>query len=152
MLYKRSSRYHIVDLTANFKLPEFLCPCGECEFQRLDLRLPIMLQKLRDKIKRPIVPTHRGGAYRCPTFNTSVGGSKTSKHMDGMAIDCAVVGMSGFEVVSAALEVGFMRAGVADRWCHLDVYPTEKVKIWVYPPLNLQDTVKRLEELHGITI
>lgn len=72
-------------LSRNFKLYEFLCPCGTCQEQVLvSERLITALQDLRDRIG---VPIQVNSGYRCKKHNIDIGGSSKSLHMFGMAAD-----------------------------------------------------------------
>lgn len=72
-------------LTKNFTKSEFECPCG-CGQQSVDTELAEKLQLIRDKVNRPLKIT---SGYRCITHNASkkVQGSRTSKHLYGLAAD-----------------------------------------------------------------
>lgn len=54
-----------------------------------------VLDPLRRKLNKPIRIT---SGYRSPEVNAAVGGSKTSDHMTGRAVDLAVAGMSAREI------------------------------------------------------
>jgi zinc D-Ala-D-Ala carboxypeptidase len=54
-----------------------------------------VLEPVRGHFQRPIV-VHSG--YRCPAVNAAIGGSKTSQHCKGEAVDFHVSGYSVYEV------------------------------------------------------
>jgi len=54
-----------------------------------------VLQPLRNKLKKPIVVT---SGYRCKLLNARVGGSSTSQHLYGQAVDIIVNGMGTYEL------------------------------------------------------
>jgi peptidoglycan hydrolase-like protein with peptidoglycan-binding domain len=70
-------------LTANFSRSEFQCSCG-CSAQMIDEELAEKLQTVRDKLGVPLTIT---SGYRCLTHNNKIGGSKSSKHLYGLAAD-----------------------------------------------------------------
>ena len=69
--------------TKNFKVSEFTCHCG-CGFNNIDQRVLNMAQVIRDELG---VPVHIGSGCRCKKRNATVGGTKGSKHMLGLAAD-----------------------------------------------------------------
>lgn len=76
----------------NFKLEEFKCGCGGkyCTGypEKLNIQLLKNLQAARTKYGATIVTS----GLRCKKYNNSiVGSSKTSKHMDGKALDVAIL-------------------------------------------------------------
>ena len=72
--------------------------------------------------------------YRCPIHNQSVGGGRTSRHMDGVAIDVAVSGSDAFELLACAVALGWRGVGVSQkgdsRFLHLDT--RDKPALWSY--------------------
>lgn len=77
------------DITKNFSHSEFLCECG-CGFGLQDVRLAVVLQRLRDHLNR----IYEEGAYitisgpeRCAKHNKEEGGAEHSKHIEGIACD-----------------------------------------------------------------
>ncbi len=72
-------------LSKNFSAGEFRCSC--CGRVRVDEKLIQGLQKLRDRIQRPIRIT---SGFRCKEKNDSLpGASKNSLHLTGQAADIA---------------------------------------------------------------
>jgi len=71
-----------------FSVDEFACKCGCGLGKREDNALPaallIALDKLRDRIKKPL---RINSGWRCPDHNARSGGVKTSKHLKGYATD-----------------------------------------------------------------
>lgn len=111
-------------LTKNFTKSEFECPCG-CGQQSVDTELAEKLQLIRDKVGKKIKIT---SGYRCITHNASkkVQGSRTSKHLYGLAADWRLQDRSLNPVALGilAVEAGF--GGVGIYWygntafCHAD--------------------------------
>lgn len=89
-------------LTRNFKLGEF---CHSATADRLGINnspseavidnlrrlCVVVLQPLRDKLKKPILVT---SGYRCRELNEAVGGAPTSQHLQGEAADIVAEGVS----------------------------------------------------------
>lgn len=72
-------------LSKNFTSAEFRCGC--CGRVRVDEKLVQGLQKLRDRLERPIIIT---SGYRCQKKNDSLpGAAKNSLHLTGQACDIA---------------------------------------------------------------
>jgi len=71
---------------------------------------------------------------RCPTHNTLVGGSPTSSHLKGMAIDLATpTEYIKYRILLAAGEVSFRGVGVGKNFIHLDDDPDKPPnRFWVY--------------------
>ena len=65
------------------------------EIENNIIRCAQFLQELRDKINKSI---RVFSCYRSPKVNKAVGGSKTSAHMQGLAVDFEVTGMSNKEL------------------------------------------------------
>lgn len=110
------------DLTQNFSQSEFACHhCGEVT---LNWKLILSLQQLRNRIGQPIYVT---SGFRCAIHNRNVGGAPHSLHLQGMAADIRVVGMSVSELANHAREIPFLRGvGVypSRGFVHVDVRGT----------------------------
>lgn len=106
-----------VQVSKNFKLVEFQCNCG-AQHVKLSSVLLNKLQQLRDVIGKPIIIN---SAYRCPSYNTKIGGAKNSQHLYGTAIDIKVNGMSPVEVAKVAERLGFTGIGTYSTFTHVDV-------------------------------
>ena len=65
----------------HFELSEFDCPCGKCTAS-MDGEFLDALDEARELAG---VPFSINSGYRCIEHNKSVGGSKTSSHMLGVA-------------------------------------------------------------------
>ena len=111
------------DITKNFSLSEFArCREGLQDVPHdvehtITYRLAPKLQYLRDRIGRPIRIT---SGYRSEAYNKRIGGSKTSRHVYGLAadIDVANMGADGLAqlVVDIATEQG-------EPWDQVISYP-----------------------------
>lgn len=140
MIYDKKVAFDksVTTVTDHFLLQEFVCKCGSCQMQKLDLMLPLMLEDLRKYIGGRSIRINSG--YRCSMWNKSQGGKSDSEHLSGEAVDCYVTGMDGLSLAKAAYHVGFRRIGVSDAWCHLGTRElAEDIphKIWVYGSLDI---------------
>lgn len=54
----------------------------------------LILQPLANEFGQVVI----NSGYRCPALNTAVNGAKTSQHLDGLAADIEVPGMSNYDL------------------------------------------------------
>jgi len=94
-------RLNHFQISRHFNLREFQCPC--CHTVKLHPDLVELLEKIRKKIKKPIIIS---SGYRCPSHNEAVGGAKHSYHLKGMAADIIALGLSPIELGKVAIETG----------------------------------------------
>ena len=115
-------------LSANFKIREFDCKgAGCCSQTKVDGKLVEYLQQIRDKFQKPV---YIQSGYRCPTHNAKVeNAASKSKHMDGLAADIAVEGVTPLEVAQLAEVIGVKGIGLYDDFVHID---TRKTKSFWY--------------------
>lgn len=82
-------------LTQHFALEELDCSCG-CPLPRPVLqrlqRLAQALEVLRAELGQPVQVI---SGYRCPGRNRAVKGARSSRHIEGDAVDIQVAGMTG---------------------------------------------------------
>lgn len=105
-----------------------------------------VLQPVRDKLG-PVVIT---SGYRSPQLNTAIGGSPTSDHCLGMAVDCEVLGMDN-KVFARWVEenlkftqliLEFYTEGLPDSgWVHIS-----------YDPKDLKCQVLTAKKVNGKTV
>lgn len=81
-----------VNVATNFKVKEF--KSKDTNIVCIHTDLPPALQKIRDKVKKPVTMTN---SYRTEAHNSRVGGASQSKHLYGMAADIYVAGMSALD-------------------------------------------------------
>lgn len=114
-------------IAKNFLLKEFQCPC--CKTVKIDDEVVILLQRLRDLLKKPIIIT---SGYRCYKHNKEVGGIDDSFHTQGLAVD--VTGDWDLTGVSLlARTVGFRGIGIyrkKRKFLHLDLGPVRQWEGW----------------------
>lgn len=108
---------------------EFVCPCcGES-----DMRVGVMyaLDLARGYAGVPFQIT---SGYRCEKHNKAIGGSPTSSHLNGTAVDVACTDSHRrWCIVDGLIGAGFNRIGIADTFVHADMdrHKTSNV-IWTY--------------------
>lgn len=101
-----------VQLSKNFNSYEFRCglgrPCS-CTTILIDDKLVEILQQIRDHFEKPITIT---SAYRCESYNRSIGGAVGSRHSKGQAADIVVQGIAPREVAKYAESIGVLGIGL----------------------------------------
>ena len=76
---------------------------GEAQVRGLITLCTLVLDPLREHLGRPVQVI---SAYRSPAVNARVGGASGSVHVDGLAADLKVAGMSAAELARAVLASG----------------------------------------------
>ena len=114
-----------------FNYEEFDSPDIQGSRQLMDPELLDMIDKAREIYGRPIRVT---SGYRTEDHNRKVGGVDSSSHLKGLAIDVACVRSNDrFEMLTALIEVGFNRIGVASTFIHVDIDKNKSQNvIWTY--------------------
>ncbi len=82
-------------------------------------RLAALLQQIQDRLGKPLIIS---SAYRSGPVNAAVGGSKTSAHVQGLAADINVRGMTPKALAKAISEMKLPIDQVIleyDRWVHV---------------------------------
>ena len=86
-------------------------------FGKMDTEFLEVLDNLRECVGQPLQIT---SSFRSPDYNKSIGGSKNSKHMEGIAVDLACDnGVLRMNIVENALAFG-LTVGVAKTFIHVD--------------------------------
>lgn len=113
----------------SFKSTEFQCPC--CNQSFMDQDFLDMLYQARQVAGVPFI---LNSAWRCSSHNKAVGGSVTSSHMVGNAVDIAATGSAArYQIIKGLMAAGFNRIGVAKTFVHVDNDPAKDDSvIWVY--------------------
>jgi len=122
----------------HFNYTEFDCKCGNCEMvgERMDAVLLDVLDNARNMAS---VPFHITSGLRCVYHNEKIGGSETSSHLEGLAVDIAVQDSSTREAILTCL-IGELcgenipiRIGIAPDFIHVDIDPSKDGDvIWLY--------------------
>jgi hypothetical protein len=117
------------DITANFDRSEFACKCG-CGFDLIDMNLVVDLQRIRNRLGRPIIVT---SGCRCEKHNAEVGGSYLSDHTKGVAVDIAVANSKErFEILEANFRGVFPVFEIIEigpSWLHFSVNQTKPKRV-----------------------
>ncbi len=101
-------------IAKNITLKELECRCGCATPPQVLARLVTLatfLQRIRDFYNKPLIIN---SGYRCNYHNVRVGGASRSYHLDGIAADIWIVGVSSkelFRQVHAAMKKGYIPAG-----------------------------------------
>lgn len=115
-----------------FKESEFDCKCG-CGGGYSDMSSQL-LRKLTTARSMSPVPFVLSSAYRCPEHNEREGGSSTSSHLNGSAVDIAAGNSTArYQILMALIAAGFNRIGVSKTFIHADVDSDKEGEVcWVY--------------------
>lgn len=107
-----------IRLSRDFHGSEFACPhCGEIHMVRAFI---INLQIARGYAGTPFIITE-GGGWRCPYYNTAIGGAKKSNHMSGDGVDIrAVSPIRRWKIYEGLRKAGFVRIIIYPRHIHVD--------------------------------
>lgn len=116
-----------------FEESEFKCKCGKCDKGYEDVSR-VLLNKLNRARHIANTPFTLTSAMRCPAHNRAEGGSPTSSHMNGKAVDIKVrSAKQRHTILTALIEAGFNRIGIADSFIHVDVDNEKRNGVcWVY--------------------
>lgn len=112
-----------------FTHKEFACKCcGAYDMKQLVI---LRLDAARQIAGIPFVVT---SGYRCPAHNKDAGGSNTSSHLRGWAVDLHVTNsIDRWKIITALMTVGFTRFGIGKDFIHVDVDPGKPARmIWLY--------------------
>lgn len=116
-----------------FSLTEFDCKCGKCDCtgEKMSATLLSMVDDARDIAGIPFSIT---SGMRCQAHNEREGGSPTSSHLAGHAVDIACSsGSQRYQIVEALRLAGFNRIGLARTFVHADADPGKPGGvIWLY--------------------
>lgn len=102
----------------HFKKEEFTCKCG-CGLNNINQTLVLMLDDSRGSANMPF---KINSACRCESHNKKIGGVKDSAHVKGLAVDISIPSNGArFAILSALLNVGFLRVLVYPTFIHVDL-------------------------------
>lgn len=113
----------------HFSIDEFRCSC--CDKEEMRESTLTMLDKAREIAGVPFVIT---SGYRCEEHNRNVGGSPTSSHLYGWAVDIQAQGdRNRFAILQGLVKAGFTRIGIAKNFIHADNDPQKSSGVsWLY--------------------
>jgi len=121
-------------LTPNFTRDEF----EEDGYNvRIHPKIPELCQVIRDQIGLPI---YISSGVRSPETNQRVGGSPTSSHLKGLAVDISTNSVGAeiskrnrYVIVDTLIGLGVNRIGIGKTFIHFDIDPDkDKNVIWLY--------------------
>jgi uncharacterized protein YcbK (DUF882 family) len=118
-----------MQLTDHFSLNEFECKCG-CGANGINADLVRKLESIRVLYDKPMCIT---SGLRCSFHNEGVGGSDSSAHLTGEAVDVSCeTSVDRHRLINLFLKE-FNRVGIAKTFIHVDVSRTKAQDvIWVY--------------------
>lgn len=95
---------------------------------------PLLLTMLDDLRHRAGIPVLLTSGYRCSEYNKKIGGSPTSSHLKGLAMDISCSDTSHrFLYIRAAIAAGFTRIGIGKTYLHLDIDQSKPAGLmWLY--------------------
>lgn len=109
-----------------FKSDEFKCKCG-CEEFDFSQNLADKLNTVREILGKPIVIN---SGFRCKKHNLDSGGSATSSHCKGLAVDIkAVDSVYRHQLLKVLFFVGFNRIGIDKKFIHVDIDEDKPQKV-----------------------
>jgi len=98
--------------------PRFICPC--CGVNWIDPRVDHLVKWVEGFVTGHHLMVTSG--YRCPKHNQAVGGSGTSSHIKGLAVDVLCDSSRlRYEILRAAFDFGVHRIGIYKTFIHLDL-------------------------------
>ena len=114
----------------HFENHELQCKCG-CEKNNMDDLTMSMVDTAREISG---VAYNVNSACRCIDHNEYVGGSETSSHHFGFAIDVgALDSHTRFRILKGLILAGFTRIGIAKNFIHFDNDPNKSQEVcWLY--------------------
>ena len=105
-------------LSPNFQVKEFICPC--CGEEGIEIDLVLKLQMARDVLSAGGIIRINSG-FRCKKHNKKKGGVEDSAHRKGLAVDIRCDHSSyRFYLLQALSAVGFTRIGIGEDFIHCD--------------------------------
>ena len=112
-----------------FSKDEFACPCCGMNGMKQEFA-----DKLDDARGRAGVPFKINSGYRCVAHNKAVGGSLTSSHLDGWAVDIeAKSSRQRFKIIEGLIGAGIKRIGIGKTFIHADDDPDKSPEVaWLY--------------------
>ena len=108
--------------------------CHHCGINECKQSLVDVLEAFRAIVGKPVIVS---SAYRCPQHNAEAGGAGRSEHVEGLAADIRVEGMTATRLEALARKIPAIRGiGRNDHqeYIHVDVRPTLTLARWCYAP------------------
>lgn len=113
-----------------FKDFEFVCDNENC-YDKMDKSFLVKLDEARGLSNSAYTIT---SSWRSLEHNKAVGGSPTSSHLKGLAVDIdASNSIQKFNIVTSLLGAGFTRIGIGSNFIHVDSDESKYQNlIWTY--------------------
>jgi len=113
-----------------FTRKELECKCG-CELYNVTDEF---LEKLNQARSIAGVPFKVNSCCRCAQHNKDEGGSETSSHLSGVAVDLSSFNSrERFKILEGAILAEFTRIGLGEDFIHLDIDSTKDQEVaWLY--------------------
>lgn len=107
----------------------FKCPC--CGENKINSDLAERIELIEFILEEKLLVT---SGYRCEKHNKEIGGSKTSSHLKGLAVDVACkTSLLRHKIIYTANYFGINRIGIGKNYIHLDMDKNKVSKvIWLY--------------------
>lgn len=108
--------------------------CHHCGANECTQALVDALEAFRALTGKPVIVS---SGYRCRKHNAEAGGVGKSQHVEGLAADIRVEGLTAVELEAAARKIHAIRGiGRNDhrQYVHIDVRPTLTLARWCYSP------------------
>lgn len=113
-----------------FSIGEFDCSGEVGSGTHMQQSTLLMIDRAREIADIPFIVN---SGYRSRDHNLKVGGSKTSSHLGGWAVDIAVCQNTKSLIIDACKRAGFHRIGVGTTFIHIDNDPAKLPANWIYP-------------------
>lgn len=115
----------------HFKHSEFDSPDLADSGINMNIEFIKMIDQLREICGFPF---KINSGYRTEEYNKIVGGVDSSAHEKGVACDISVSnGREKYDIIRAAIELGFTRIGIGKTFVHLDMdFDLPQRVIWTY--------------------
>ncbi len=114
----------------HFTMNEFASPDLPESGERMQWNFLDTLEEARFLAKVPFKIT---SGYRTITHNKKVGGSETSSHLKGIAVDISCTDSASREkILYGLISAGFVRIGIAKTFIHVDLDTNKPDAIWLY--------------------
>lgn len=112
-----------------FDESEFICD-GEPCFDKMNKKFICKLDKARSYTTQPFKIT---SSWRSKEHNEKVGGSETSSHVKGIAVDISAPTSSSKYKIVKALMREFTRIGIGEDFVHCDLdFDKPQNMMWTY--------------------
>lgn len=114
----------------HFSPHEFNSPDNGEGSESMDRKLLLQLDATRELYGKPM---KINSAFRSAKHNKKVGGSPTSSHLYGFAVDIHCnSGYDRLHLVQSLIASGFKRIGIANTFIHVDTDYKKPDSIWIY--------------------